>query len=769
MVTVPSGDPLLGQTLSGKYRVNEIIGKGSMGTVYLAEHIGLAKPVAIKVLRPDLEVSEETLQRFQREGIAAGRFDHPNAIQIFDFDQAGDVIYLAMEYVNGITLTDFLRDQGKMDLGAAIGLTKQILSALAAAHEKGIIHRDLKPDNIMLKRGAGGRQRIKLLDFGLSKLVHQPLGASLMTQPGRIMGTPRYMAPEQGSGEVADERTDLYAVGLVLYEMLAGDFPFQADTMRELFVKQATETPPSLLDTHPEVDEDLDEFLAIALEKAPEDRFQTAVEMLEALEDLHTPAARPARAKKKSKGKGKTRSAASAKAPRRRSKREAEDSESAGGRPAWLIPAIAGGVVAVVAIALIALKGDEQAVAPPEPPKRVRQIVGPSRTPEQAAYVASLDQARALIQQGKADEALQKLAGLDFSPLKDAEFCAVKGNARRLRNDDDLALADYREAQNLDPSYGQAFEGQGWIELERGDIESARQSFQSAEEASGEPTAGRGAIEYLEGNLGEAQDTLKEVLLGDPRAEGAQLYLGLVLRDQGEDEEAFQAFLEAVRASPQDWRPLVALGHQHQSRGEPDQAIKRYEDALARRPDTSEAIEALGTILLGQERYNDAEAALSQHAGSYSGTGAILLLRALIAQGRGDAAGAEKSLRRAQAAGVDLPELPLLLGQRAHRGGDLEEALGHYKDATALAPDSSLAHKNLGLALMGLERFDESRAALRRSLELNRDDPYAHYAMGVLCMEYLGEPDLALQAFQTYRNLGGSDPAVGSWISDLAR
>ena len=186
--------PILGRTLNSKYRVLREVGSGSMGTVYEGEHISLKKRVALKVLHSDLQLGDESIQRFQREGIAAGQFSHPNAIQIFDFDRdEGPIFYLAMEFVEGLDLKRLIREEGAQSVESALHVVRQILGALAEAHRHGIVHRDLKPENVMIVRGTGPH-RVKVLDFGLSKLVDRPLDVSL-TEVGRVMGTPLYRSP----------------------------------------------------------------------------------------------------------------------------------------------------------------------------------------------------------------------------------------------------------------------------------------------------------------------------------------------------------------------------------------------------------------------------------------------------------------------------------------------------------------------------------------------------------------------------------------------
>ena len=195
------GDPLIGRTLGGKYRVLERIGEGSMGTVYRGEHAALKKAIAIKVLRRDLEVGESELRRFQREGIAAGQLNHRNVTQVFDFDRAEDgLVYLAMELVEGKNLAEWLRARGPLPPTLAVELMRQLLATLVEAHRHGIVHRDLKPENIMVVEGQDAAPSLKVLDFGLSKLVDQAQDASHLSLPGRVIGTPLYMAPEQWRG-----------------------------------------------------------------------------------------------------------------------------------------------------------------------------------------------------------------------------------------------------------------------------------------------------------------------------------------------------------------------------------------------------------------------------------------------------------------------------------------------------------------------------------------------------------------------------------------
>src|SRR5688572_9592054 len=211
-----------GQTLGGRYCLRRKIGRGAMGTVFEAEHVRLHKRVAIKMLHPNLQLDEQSMRRFQQEGVAAGRLQHPGVVQVFDFDRAdGGSYYLAMEFVDGVTLRERMK-QGPMDPAAAVALARAVLEVLAAAHREGVVHRDLKPENVLIVETPPDPPQVKLLDFGISKLMDLHNENTVLTHTGQILGTPLYMAPEQWTGEPVDARADLYALAAILFEMLAG-------------------------------------------------------------------------------------------------------------------------------------------------------------------------------------------------------------------------------------------------------------------------------------------------------------------------------------------------------------------------------------------------------------------------------------------------------------------------------------------------------------------------------------------------------------------
>ncbi len=278
-------DPLLGETLAEKYLIEQLIKRGGMGSVYRGKHVMMDKTVAIKVLRPSLAGDDVVVARFSREARAASRISHPHAVSVTDFGEAeSGVVFLVMEYLDGRTLKDLLRSEGPMTLERTVEIIRQVSGALDAAHQQGVIHRDLKSDNIMLSQTNGG-DWAKVLDFGIAK-IQQPEGArdNDITAANLVIGTPQYMSPEQCSqtGPI-DARSDVYSLGIILFEMLAGRVPFTGDSPTVIMMKQVGDEPPSVLEARPDLPGSIDNLIKKALAKQPVVRFQTAGELSEAL------------------------------------------------------------------------------------------------------------------------------------------------------------------------------------------------------------------------------------------------------------------------------------------------------------------------------------------------------------------------------------------------------------------------------------------------------------------------------------------------------
>jgi tetratricopeptide (TPR) repeat protein len=369
-----AADGLIGEIIDGRYQVSALIGAGAMGRVYRAEQVKVRRPVAIKVLDPALAAVPEIAGRFEREAVAIGRLDHPNCVSIWD---AGSLphggLYLAMQLLPGPSLAEVL-ERGPMPIPRALRVARHILAGLAHAHAVGIVHRDIKPDNIILADYAGDPDFAVVLDFGVAKLVdglehsHDPR----LTRLGERFGTPAYMSPEQSVGGAIDARTDLYAVAVILFEMIAGRCPFESDDPLALLAMHTTKTPPALTSSaRRSVPPAVAALVARGLAKRAEDRFPDAGTFIAAIDGCAEPAAA---------------------GPARR-------------RPPWVAqPAVAVGlaVAAALLIGLIAIaRTDDDAAA------RARSLLAEGKPAEAIAYLeerapAIADDAPAQLQLGHA-------------------------------------------------------------------------------------------------------------------------------------------------------------------------------------------------------------------------------------------------------------------------------------------------------------------------------------------------------------------------------
>ncbi len=276
-----------GQTIEGRYRIEKLLGKGGMGAVYLGRHTVIGKKVAVKFLHHQFTHNEEIVKRFYREAQAAAAIAHKNIIDVLDVGVSETrEPYLVMEYLEGESLSHLLRRNGNIDMGAACGILEPTLLALAVAHSKGIVHRDLKPENIFLVKQDDDIPQIKIIDFGISKITE--LGASVrFTQTGTLLGTPAYMSPEQARGDSdVDHRSDLYSVGVMLYEMLSGKMPITGKNHNAHLMNVITQAPIPPRESNPEFPLEAEPVVLKALSKDAGSRHQTAVEFLDALKKL---------------------------------------------------------------------------------------------------------------------------------------------------------------------------------------------------------------------------------------------------------------------------------------------------------------------------------------------------------------------------------------------------------------------------------------------------------------------------------------------------
>jgi serine/threonine-protein kinase len=271
----PTSAPLKGQTF-GKCRLLELIGRGGMGSVYLAEHLFLRRRVAIKVLSRDLSAQPEAVERFEREAIASAKLDHPNIVRIHDVDEEDGRPYIVMEFVEGEDLEDVLQREAPLPVKRSVEIAREVALALDHAHRAGLVHRDVTPGNVLLARDG----RIKITDFGLA----MPANKADVNEDGTVMGTPFYVSPEQAQGLPADGRSDLYSLGTVLFQMLTGERPFEGKSPVSIVRKHLDTRRPTPLKKRPHLPPALGAIVRRLIALKPEDRYPDAASLVKDLD-----------------------------------------------------------------------------------------------------------------------------------------------------------------------------------------------------------------------------------------------------------------------------------------------------------------------------------------------------------------------------------------------------------------------------------------------------------------------------------------------------
>ena len=301
--TLPSASdsqiPRIGDVLDSRYRITGVLGSGGMGCVYLAEHVSIQRPLALKLLHPEVGEIDEVTKRFEREAFAIGRVDHPNCVNVSDFGKLADgTFYMVLELLDGVPLFDLLEREDRLDWKRVLHIGRHVLSALDYAHGAGIIHRDIKPENVILVKQDDDPDFAKILDFGIAKLhddgAHQdedtsPLSNDAkLTQHGVTIGTPTYIAPEQAYAQAIDGRADLYSLSVMLYEMLTGVPPFDADDVGSLLRMHVSAEVPRFIETAPDVEvpDAVESLIRHGLRKKPDDRIGSAAEYIERIDEI---------------------------------------------------------------------------------------------------------------------------------------------------------------------------------------------------------------------------------------------------------------------------------------------------------------------------------------------------------------------------------------------------------------------------------------------------------------------------------------------------
>jgi eukaryotic-like serine/threonine-protein kinase len=262
------------RTLANRYVLAELIGAGGMADVYAAQDRRLSRMVAVKLLRSDLARDPQFVSRFKKEALSAAGLNHPAIVSVFDSGEEAGNSYIVMELVHGKTLRELMQNVKQLDVAQALEIISGVLGALEYSHQNGIVHRDIKPGNIMITENG----EIKVMDFGIARVTDDP--SATMTGTWNVVGTAQYLSPEQATGAVADERSDIYSVGCLLFEMLTGRTPFIGDTPVAIAYQHVSATPPSASEVNGDLDSNIDAIIQVALQKDPKDRYQSAGAML---------------------------------------------------------------------------------------------------------------------------------------------------------------------------------------------------------------------------------------------------------------------------------------------------------------------------------------------------------------------------------------------------------------------------------------------------------------------------------------------------------
>ncbi|AKF05615.1 serine/threonine-protein kinase [Sandaracinus amylolyticus] len=495
-------DPVLGATLAGKYQVLELLGEGAMGRVYRAKQIALDKEIAVKVLHRHLTGTERIEMRFHREARAASRLSHPNSLHIHDFGTTDDgTLYIAMELLDGEDLQTILDHDHPLSPARIAALLVPVLRALEEAHRAGIIHRDLKPENVVVQPDRSGREHVKVCDFGIAKILDQDEGHAI-TVDGFVCGTPQYMAPEQSRGDVIDHRSDLYAAGVVLYQMICGVVPFAGENALGVLTRHLVEAPipPSERRHELGVPPALEAICLRALQKDPGDRWQSAADMADAVERAVRELGTDADARL---GEGPFRPTAAKPAPKKSEAPPPNEpvATRASALPrTWMMmaPAL---IAAIALVAVLGSRGSEDAPRAPREAAATPAQVSVAAPPTTAIEAPSIEPARtddprldetthetpapvspppprarrerattsAIVDTGEPAAASVEVAPAEPSRTI-AEIAFEEGRRRFLANDVPGAIARFEEAARAAPSDADVQKQLGRVYMRAGDV-----------------------------------------------------------------------------------------------------------------------------------------------------------------------------------------------------------------------------------------------------------------------------------------------------------
>ncbi len=737
-----------GVLFGGRYEILGVLGQGGMGAVYKARDRELDRLIALKVIRPELATDPAILQRFKQELILARNITHKNVVRIYDLGEADGIRFISMEYVDGEDLRTLLRRQGKLGAKEAIAVVEQVCRALDCAHSEGVIHRDLKPQNIMRDKHG----RIVVMDFGLAR----SLGDTGLTQTGAIIGTLEYMSPEQALGSTLDQRSDIFSVGLIFYELLTGKAPYGADTAIASLMKRTREEARSASDVDASVPRSLSAIVGRCLEREPANRYHSAVELLQQLTTWESnPDISPEMLSKMIAHPVVHRSRFSLDLPgkswmwiagavlvavlatfagRALLRRIGTSSGETAGEMAQGIPSLQQGKY----VAILPLKqvGDEKALG--YVADGIAEALAAKLFQLKEVHLTSSDAVeKAMAKDKDKDLPLSRLAReLGVNLVLQG---MVQGNSERLRVT--LSLDDATTGKRV---WSQEFPGTAGDVLVLEDQIYATVATALALKPSGEEQARVGAHPtenvkaydlYLQGRnvlrnshdvdgIRPAVTLFEQAIDKDPNF--ALAYTGLAdssLRMYSANKESIWAqkatlsAQQAERLSNNLPEVHLSLGSVYSATGKYTQAVTELKRALELAPNSEEAYRNLGDAYKASGQSNEAIASYQKAVGanSYNWLNHLALGKAYFEFGEN-----AKALVEFQKVTELAPENPMGYGDVGSvylREGKWNEAIPHYQKALSISPDSP-TYSNLGTAYFWLKRYDESVAMYQKATEM---------------------------------------------------
>lgn len=693
MMKEATQDPLIGRTIAGKYRIEARIGQGGMGRVYRARHIVTGKVVALKVLLEDLAAYPSFVERFLHEARAAAYITHPHAINIIDCGRDGEVVYLLMEYIEGRTLTELMQQEGPLSPPRAARILSQICAALADAHAHAIVHRDLKPDNIILQQVAGERDYVKVLDFGIAKVLDEQKRGPLPASRNVFIGTPEYASPEQCNAKSPTALSDIYSLGVIAYEMLTGHPPFEGDPL-EVMLKHTGAEPPPLRQYRPDLNPEIEAVVLRALRKDPAERPPTVLDFARQFEDaVRLSGAHPTQAVESTptmadhvlETRGQRRAAPTEAATRP----DPTERRPRPGRHRFVVT----GLLLLGALALVfggGLAGHRfyrwYRTSPPLPPPPMVRV-----EPAPLSLIDPIEAALKLFDEGNREGAVHHLRTLiqQSAFTQPAAHCLL-----------------------------------GMIYLDQGELAGAESEFLLALEQTGG--------KHPEAHLG----------------------LGELLAERGDEDGALKEFHAAIEHSQGTLlRAQVALGRLLLSQGKTEEAERAFSAVIRQAGDAADDVLEVGKVLLLRRQYELAVRELRRAAALKKGffPEAYLYLGLTLLEA-GDLQAAIEVLRTALAQrGGNYPAARYALGLALYRQGDYQGSLAELRTALRLRggfyPQTQAALGTV-LADLALADYDGAEKELQAAIASRGGRfPQAQYALGQLYFLRLGRPEAARKAW----------------------